>query len=547
MSKEIVSGKESRIKIMAGVNKLADAVSATLGPKGRHVVMERQFGSPLITKDGATVAREISLRDPVENMGAQMVKEAADRTANSAGDGTTTATILARSIFQQGLEHINTAIFSNPVGIKRGIDKAVEAVAGSKGFLQQQSRVVSGETISQVASISANGDESIGTMIAQAFNRVGKDGVITVEESRTMDTTLEVVEGMSFDKGYLSPYFATDPAKEEVVYENVLIFMYDKKITGLNNFVKFLQEAIKVGKPIVIIAEDLDQELLTTLVLNRIRQGTQVVAVRAPSFGNYRKKILEDIAIITGGKVFSDDLDFKIENVKVSELGTARKIVITQNETVILDGHGDKEAIAARIKQLKSEIANCTSDLDRDKLYTRLSKMVGGVGVIKVGTISELEMKEKTARIEDALHATRAAIEEGIVPGGGVALARCISHLKSQSFLDTLVDKDESIGAGLVEKALEIPLLTIAGNSGMLNAKNILKQVLDSDSLSYGFDAQTSTFVDMFEAGIVDPLKVTRNAVRNAGSVAGIMLTTEATIYTSPETSQNDSSGISPA
>lgn len=540
MSKEIISGAESRKKILAGVNKLADAVSVTLGPKGRNVVMERRFSSPLITKDGVTVAKEIELKDPVENMGAQMVKEAASKTAILAGDGTTTATILARSIFSQGLELIGDFLSLNPVGIKRGIDKTVDVIVGPQGLLEAQSKQVSGDVISQVATISANGDRVLGELIASAVTRVGRDGVVTVEEAKTMETTLDVVEGLSFDKGYLSPYFVTDQDKQEAVYENAYLFLYDKKLTGLNNMVKFLQVWMPSGKPLVIIAEDLEQDILTALVLNRMKTGLPIIAVRAPSFGNYRKKILEDIAIATGGKLQSDDVDFKIENVTLDQLGIAKKIVIRQDETVIFGGNGSKVDIANRINHLKAEIKTSTSDFDKEKLQQRLAKLIGGIGVIKVGAVTEMEMKEKTARVEDALHATRAAIEEGIVPGGGIALLRCIPYISSSKFLDSLEDDDERLGADIVAKALVEPFKQIIINAGGNASLIYVGVTAESSTASSGYNAQTREYVDMFDAGIVDPLKVTRNAVQNAGSVAGIMLTTEATIYQSPEKDESN-------
>ncbi len=522
MAKQVVHGEDSRAAILRGVNQLSDAVRVTLGPKGRNVVIDKKFGSPTITKDGVTVAKEIELKDSLENMGAQMVREVASKTSDVAGDGTTTATVLAQSIFKEGVRTV--AAGANPMALKRGIDKAVERVTEE---IKKFAKPVSGDSIAQVGTVSANGDTKIGTIIAQAMEKVGKDGVITVEESRTMDTTLEVVEGMQFDRGYLSPYFVTDPDRMEAVVEDPYILINEKKISNMKDLLPILENVAKLGKPLLIIAEDVDGEALATLVVNKLRGTLNVAAVKAPGFGDRRKAMLEDIATLTGGKVISDDLGIKLESVTLDDLGTAKKVTIDKDNTTIVEGAGEGEAIQGRVKTIRTQIEETSSDYDREKLQERLAKLVGGVAVIKVGAATETEMKEKKARVEDAMHATRAAVEEGIVPGGGVALIRAARIL--ENFDTESEDADEQIGVTIVARALEEPLRQIANNAGKEGAV-IVENVRSENNDTYGFNAATEKFEDLVAAGVIDPAKVTRTALQNAASIAGLMLTTEAMI-----------------
>jgi chaperonin GroEL len=530
MAKQIVQGVESRAAILRGVNQLADAVKITLGPKGRNVVLDKKFGSPTITKDGVTVAREIELKDPMENMGAQMVKEVASKTSDVAGDGTTTATVLAQAIFREGVKTV--AAGANPMALKRGIDKAVERATAE---IKKMSKPVKGEMIAQVGTISANGDATIGELIAEAMNKVGKDGVITVEESKTMETDLEFVEGMQLDRGYLSPYFVTDQESMEAVLENPVILLSEKKISSMRDILPLLEQVAKSGKPILIIAEDVEGEALATLVVNKLRGTLNVAAIKAPGFGDRRKAMLEDIAIMTGGQVVSEDLGIKLENVKLEDLGTARKVMIDKENTTIIDGGGDAQDLAGRVKTLKAQIEDSSSDYDREKLQERLAKLVGGVAVIKVGAATETELKEKKARVEDAMHATRAAVEEGIVPGGGVALIRAAKALDKFRIFEpdadgeVTGDVDEQIGVTIVKRALEEPLRQIVQNAGKEGAV-IVEKVRSERNANFGYNAATETFEDLVAAGIIDPAKVTRCALQNAASIAGLMLTTEALI-----------------
>jgi chaperonin GroEL len=536
MAKQIVHGEESRQAILRGVNLLADAVKVTLGPKGRNVVIEKKFGSPTITKDGVTVAKEIELKDGLENMGAQMVREVASKTSDVAGDGTTTATVLAQAIYREGVKTV--AAGANPMAMKRGIEKAVALVCGAydkktgeraKGELDKFSKPVSGEMIAQVGTISANNDETIGHIIAEAMKKVGKDGVITVEESKTLETQLEVVEGMQFDRGYLSPYFVTDPERMEVALENAYILINEKKISSMKDLLPLLEQIAKSGKPLIIIAEDVEGEALATLVVNKLRGTLQVAAVKAPGFGDRRKAMLQDIAILTGGKAITEDLGIKLENVQVSDLGQAKKITIDKDNTTIVEGKGKHAEIEGRVKEIRSQIDKTTSDYDREKLQERLAKLVGGVAVIKVGAATETEMKEKKARVEDAMHATRAAVEEGIVPGGGVALARCVSALDKLK-----LEGDEQIGVNIVKKAIQEPLRQIAENAGEEGAV-VLGKINDSKDINYGYNALTNDYEDLVKAGVLDPTKVVRTALTNAGSIAALMLTTEALVAEIPE------------
>jgi chaperonin GroEL len=530
MAKQIVHGEKSRAAILRGVNQLADAVKITLGPKGRNVVLDKKFGSPTITKDGVTVAKEIDLKDPLENMGAQMVKEVASKTSDVAGDGTTTATVLAQAIFREGVKTV--AAGANPMALKRGIDKAVERATAE---IKKMSKPVKGEMIAQVGSISANGDRTIGEMIAKAMETVGRDGVITVEESRTMDTELDVVDGMQFDRGYLSPYFVTDPERMESVLDNPLILINEKKVSSMKDLLPLLEQIAKLGKPLLIIAEDVEGEALATLVVNKLRGTLNVAAVKAPGFGDRRKAMLEDIAILTGGKVISEDLGIKLENVKLEDLGRAKKITIDKDNTTIVDGGGKEADVQARVKTIRAQVEDTTSDYDREKLQERLAKLVGGVAVIRVGAATETELKEKKARVEDAMHATRAAVEEGIVPGGGVALVRAAKALdKFRANEEGEGDADEQIGVTIVRRALEEPLRQIVQNAGKEGAV-IVEKVRESKKESYGYNAATETFEDLVEAGVIDPAKVTRSALQNAASIAGLMLTTEALISELPE------------
>ncbi len=535
MAKHIVHGEESRQAILRGVNLLADAVKVTLGPKGRNVVIEKKFGSPTITKDGVTVAKEIELKDGLENMGAQMVREVASKTSDVAGDGTTTATVLAQAIFREGVKTV--AAGANPMALKRGIEKAVTTIAGKldkegnriNGELDKLSKPVSGEMIAQVGTISANNDETIGKIIAEAMKKVGKDGVITVEESKTLETQLEVVEGMQFDRGYLSPYFVTDPERMEVALENAYILINEKKISSMKDLLPLLEQIAKSGKPLLIIAEDVEGEALATLVVNKLRGTLQVAAVKAPGFGDRRKAMLQDIAILTGGKAITEDLGIKLENVQISDLGQAKKITIDKDNTTMVEGKGKHAEIEGRVKEIRSQIDKTTSDYDREKLQERLAKLVGGVAVIKVGAATETEMKEKKARVEDAMHATRAAVEEGIVPGGGVALARCAAALDKLK-----AEGDEQIGINIVKRAITEPLRQIVENSGEEGAV-ILGKVLESKEPNYGFNAFSNEYEDLVKAGVLDPTKVVRTALQNAGSIASLMLTTEALIAEIPE------------
>ena len=537
MAKQILHGEESRQSILRGVNTLADAVKATLGPKGRNVVIEKKFGSPTITKDGVTVAKEIELQNSLENMGAQMVREVASKTSDVAGDGTTTATVLAQAIYREGVKTV--AAGANPMALKRGIDKAVEAIVGKRnedgtvegGALAKFSKPVTGDMIAQVGTISANSDHTIGNIIAEAMKKVGKDGVITVEESKTLETQLEVVEGMQFDRGYLSPYFVTDPDRMEVVLEEPYILIYEKKISSMKDLLPLLEQVARNGKPLVIVAEDVDGEALATLVVNKLRGTLNVAAVKAPGFGDRRKAMLGDIAILTGGKAITEDLGLKLENIKLEDLGKAKRVTIDKDNTTIVEGRGEHKAIEGRVKEIRSQIDKTTSDYDREKLQERLAKLVGGVAVIKVGAATETEMKEKKARVEDAMHATRAAVEEGIVPGGGVALVRCEKDVLA--LIGTLTG-DEKIGAQIVRRALEEPLRQIVGNAGEEGAV-VVGKILESKDPHYGYNAQTSVFEDLVKAGVIDPTKVTRTALQNAASIAGLMLTTEAMVSEIPE------------
>ncbi|HYT07278.1 MAG TPA: chaperonin GroEL [Rugosimonospora sp.] len=519
MAKQIVTGENSRQSILRGVNLLADAVKITLGPKGRNAVIEKKFGAPVITKDGVTVAKEIELRDPLENMGAQMVREVASKTSDVAGDGTTTATVLAQAIFREGVRTV--AAGASPTGLKRGIERAVEACIDE---IRKLHRDVKGEMIAQVGTISANNDKQIGGIIAEAMKKVGKDGVITVEESRTMETTLEVVEGMQFDRGYLSPYFVTDPERMECVLEDVRILIHEKKISSMKDLLPLLEQIAKMGKPLVIVAEDVEGEALATLVVNKLRGTLQCAAVKAPGFGDRRKAMLEDIATLTGGKAITEDLGIKLENVKVEDLGRAKKVTIDKDNTTLVEGGGKTSEIEGRVKQIRTQIDDTTSDYDREKLQERLAKLVGGVAVIKVGAATETELKEKKARVEDAMHATRAAVEEGIVPGGGVALLRCIPALDKLK-----ADGDEATGINIVKRALEEPMRQIAYNAGFEGAV-VIGKVRDSKEDNFGFNAESDEYGDMVKMGVIDPAKVTRLALQNAASIAGLMLTTEALV-----------------
>ena len=519
MAKQIVTGENSRQAILRGVNILADAVKITLGPKGRNAVIEKKFGAPIITKDGVTVAKEIELQDPLENMGAQMVSEVASKTSDVAGDGTTTATVLAQAIFREGVRTV--AAGASPMALKRGIEKAVEAAVEE---IKKLHKDVKGDMIAQVGTISANTDKQVGSIIAEAMKKVGKDGVITVEESRTMETTLEVVEGMQFDRGYLSPYFVTDPERMECVLEDVHILIHEKKISSMKDLLPLLEQTAKIDKPLLILSEDIEGEALATLVVNKLRGTLQCAAVKAPGFGDRRKAMLEDIAILTGGKAITEDLGIKLENVKIEDLGHAKKITIDKDNTTIVEGAGKASEIEARIKQLRAQVEETTSDYDKEKLQERLAKLVGGVAVIKVGAATETELKEKKARVEDAMHATRAAVEEGIVPGGGVALLRCIPALEKLK-----LHGDEAIGVNIVKRALEEPLRQIAQNAGHEGAV-VVGRVRESKDENFGFNADSGEFGDLVKAGVIDPAKVTRLALQNAASIAALMLTTEALV-----------------
>ena len=530
MAKQITLGEQSRAAILRGVNKLADTVKLTLGPKGRNVVLDKKYGSPTITKDGVTVAKEIELKDAMENMGAQMVREVASRTSDIAGDGTTTATVLAQAIFREGVKTV--AAGANPMALKRGIDKAVERATRE---IRKAAKPVTEDMIAQVGAISANGDDTIGKLIAEAMQKVGKDGVITVEESKTIETALEVVEGMQFDRGYLSPYFVTDAETMEAALENPVILLSEKKISSMRDMLPILEEVAKLGKPILIIAEDIEGEALATLVVNKLRGTLNVAAVKAPGFGDRRKAMLEDIAVITGAKVISEELGIKLENVMLEELGSARKVTIDKETTTIIDGGGDPKDLQARVKTLKVQIEDSTSDYDREKLQERLAKLIGGVAIIRVGAATETELKEKKARVEDAMHATRAAVEEGIVPGGGVVLIRAAKALDKLKLLaannedESIGDPDEQIGVNIVKRALEEPLRQIVANAGKEGAV-IVERVRSEKNPNIGYNVITERFEDLVAAGVIDPAKVTRSALQNAASIAGLMLTTEALI-----------------
>ena len=524
-AKQIVKGEEARHHILNGVNALADAVKITLGPKGRNVVLDKKFGPPTVTKDGVTVAKEIELKHPLENMGAQMLREVASKTSDVAGDGTTTATVLAQAIFREGIKSV--AAGANPMALKRGVDKAIEAATAE---IKRLSKPVTGDMIAQVGTISANNDKTIGNIIAEAVKKVGKDGVITVEESKTMETALEVVEGMQFDRGYLSPYFVTDAERMECSLEDVRILIHEKKISSMKDQLPLLEQIAKSGKPLLIISEDVEGEALATLVVNKLRGTLHAAAVKAPGFGDRRKAMLEDIAILTGGQLISEELGFKLEDVKLDQLGRAKKITIDKDNTTIVEGAGKHSAIEGRVKQLRAQIDESTSDYDKEKLQERLAKLVGGVAIIKVGAATETEMKEKKARVEDAMHATRAAVEEGIVPGGGVAL------LRASKALDKLkvVDEEEQIGVNIVKRALEEPTRQITLNAGFEGAI-VVEKIKESKDEEFGFNAETEVYQNLVKAGVIDPTKVTRLALQNAGSVASLMLTTEALIAEFPE------------
>jgi chaperonin GroEL len=524
MAKQIVTGENSRQAILRGVNILADAVKITLGPKGRNAVIEKKFGAPIITKDGVTVAKEIELQDPLENMGAQMVREVASKTSDVAGDGTTTATVLAQAIFREGVRTV--AAGASPMALKRGIDKAVEVAVAE---IKRLSREVKGDMIAQVGTISANTDKQVGSIIAEAMKKVGKDGVITVEESKTMETTLEVVEGMQFDRGYLSPYFVTDPERMECVLEDAYILIHEKKIGSMKDLLPLLEQTAKMSKPLLIIAEDVEGEALATLVVNKLRGTLQCAAVKAPGFGDRRKAMLEDIAVLTGGKAITEDLGIKLENVKIEDLGRAKKVTIDKDNTTIVAGAGKASEIEGRIKQLRAQIEETTSDYDKEKLQERLAKLVGGVAVIKVGAATETELKEKKARVEDAMHATRAAVEEGIVSGGGTALLRCLPALEKLK-----LHNDEAIGVNIVKRALEEPIRQIAQNAGHEGAL-VVGRVRESKDEHFGFNAETGEFSDLVKAGVIDPAKVTRLALQNAASIVSLMLTTEVLIADAKE------------
>ena len=524
MAKIIDFESEARAKLKRGVDKLANAVKVTLGPKGRNVVLDKKFGSPTITKDGVTVAKEIELEDAFENIGAQMLKEVASKTSDIAGDGTTTATIIAQAIYREGLKNVTAG--TNPMSIKRGIDKAVTIISEE---IKNMSKPVAGKKeISQIGSISANCDEQIGELIAEAMEKVGKDGVITVEEAKTAETTMDVVEGMQFDRGYVSPYFVTDPDSMEAVLEDPLILIHDKKISNMKDLLPVLEKVAQGGKPMLIISEDIEGEALATLVVNKLRGTIKIAAVKAPGFGDRRKAMLEDIATLTGGKVISEEIGFKLENADMSHLGTAKKITIDKDNTTIVEGGGEKAEIKGRIASIRKQIDDTSSDYDREKLQERLAKLAGGVAVINVGAATETEMKEKKARVEDALHATRAAVEEGIIPGGGVALLRVMKYLD-----DIKCEDDEMVGVNIVRKSLEEPLRQISENAG-LEGSVVVNKVI-GETGAYGYNAQTDTFEDLMKAGVIDPTKVTRTALENAASIAGLLLTTEVVVVDKPE------------
>jgi chaperonin GroEL len=525
MPKQLLFESEARAALLRGVNILAEAVKATLGPKGRNVVIDKKFGSPTITKDGVTVAKEVELKDPYEDMGAQMIKEVASKTSDVAGDGTTTATVLAQAVFREGLKNVTAG--ANPMGLKRGIEQAVEKVVEE---LKKMSKTTKDKKeIAQVASIAANNDKTIGNLIAEAMEKVGKDGVITVEEAKAMETTLEVVEGMQFDRGYLSPYFVTDPERMETVFDDALILIHEKKISVMKDMLPLLEQVARSGKPFLIIAEEVEGEALATLVVNKLRGTLSCCAVKAPGFGDRRKAMLQDIATLTGGKAITEDLGIKLENIKLEDLGRAKKVVVDKDNTTIIEGAGSSKEIEGRIKQIRAQIEETTSDYDREKLQERLAKLAGGVAVIKVGAATETEMKEKKARVEDALNATRAAVEEGVVPGGGVALLRAAKALDSYK-----LQGDEGTGVQIVRRALEEPIRQIVANAG-LEGSVVVEKVKSASGVSQGFDAEKNEYVDMMQAGILDPTKVERIALQNAASIASLLLTTEALITDIPE------------
>jgi len=532
MAKDIVYGNDSRQGILRGVNSLANAVKVTLGPRGRNVILGRPFGAPTITKDGVTVAKEIELPDALENMGAQMVKEVASKTSDVAGDGTTTATVLAQAIYREGAKNVTAG--ASPMAVKRGIDKAVLAVTAE---LVKMSKPVSGPMIAQVGTISANHDEGIGRIIAEAMEKVGKDGVITVEEAKSMDTSLDIVEGMEFDRGYLSAYFVTDPDRMEVVLENPLILIHEKRISVMKDLLPLLELVAHAGRPLLVVADDIDGEALATLVVNKLRGTLKVAAVKAPGYGDRRKAILEDVAVLTGGKAITEDLGLKLENVTIEDLGQAKKITVDKDSTVIIEGAGTTESIAGRVKQLRTQVEDTTSDYDREKLQERLAKLVGGVAIIKVGAATETELKEKKARVEDAMHATKAAVEEGIVPGGGVALLRAAKVLEHLA-----VDGDERIGVNIILRAVEEPMRWIATNAG--HEGSIVVQQTRAMNDEEGFNAQTERYENLVQAGVIDPTKVVRSALQNAASIASLLLTTEAVISLIPESGQSGAAAM---
>jgi chaperonin GroEL len=532
MAKQIIYGEQSRQAILRGVNQLADAVKVTLGPKGRNVVLDKKFGSPTITKDGVTVAKEIDLKDPLENMGAQMVREVASKTSDTAGDGTTTATVLAQAIYREGAK--NVVAGANPMELKRGIEKAVEVITEE---IRKMAKPVKGNMIAQVGTISANSDETIGKIIAEAMEKVGKDGVITVEEAKTLETTLDVVEGMQFDRGYLSPYFVTDPERMEVVLENPVILIHEKKVSSMKDLLPVLEQVARMGRPLLIIAEDVEGEALATLVVNKLRGTLQAAAVKAPGFGDRRKAMLEDIAILTGGRAITEDLGIKLENIKVEDLGKAKKVTIDKDNTTIVEGGGGSKDIEGRVKQIRVQVDETSSDYDREKLQERLAKLVGGVAIIKVGAATETEMKEKKARVEDAMHATKAAVEEGIVPGGGVALLRAGKALENLK-----LEGDQKVGAALIKRAIEEPMRWIASNAGE-EGSIVVAKVRDMNS-DEGYNAATDTYEDLVKAGVIDPAKVVRNALQNASSIASLLLTTEALVSEIPEEKKDAPQGM---
>ena len=530
MAKQIVYGDASRQGILRGVNSLANAVKVTLGPRGRNVILDKTFGSPTITKDGVTVAKEIQLKDALENMGAQMVKEVASKTSDVAGDGTTTATVLAQAIYREGAKNVTAG--ASPMAVKRGIDKAVDAITAE---LRKMSKPVTGSMIAQVGTISANHDETIGRIIADAMEKVGKDGVITVEEARSMDTSLDVVEGMQFDRGYLSPYFVTDPERMEVVLENPVILIHEKRISAMKDLLPLLELVARAGRPLLIVAEDIEGEALATIVVNKLRGTLQVAAVKAPGYGDRRKAMLEDLAVLTGGQAVTEDLGVRLDSIKLEDLGQAKKVTVDKNNTTIVDGAGTAAAIAGRVKQLRTQVEDTTSDYDREKLQERLAKLVGGVAIIKVGAATETELKEKKARVEDAMHATKAAVEEGIVPGGGVALLRA-----SKALQNLAVAGDEQIGVTIIARAIEEPMRWIAANAG--HEGSIVVQRVKEMKHDEGFNAQTERYEDLVAAGVIDPTKVVRSALQNAASISSLLLTTEAVISLIPERNQNTAS-----